>query len=84
VGHAGHDWPIAHDRPLHDSKKVGSFVEIGGRCPPLPLLPVGAQHRMFNYLHKYFDFLPKGKIDAQRTSSPVRPLLSAIIVPILF
>jgi hypothetical protein len=39
AGHEGHDWPMAHDPTVARFKNVGSFVEIGGRRPPLPLLP---------------------------------------------
>jgi hypothetical protein len=30
AGHAGLDWPIAHDRPLHDSKKWAPLWKLGG------------------------------------------------------
>jgi hypothetical protein len=30
AGHEGHDWPIAHDRPLHDSKKWAPLWKLGG------------------------------------------------------
>jgi hypothetical protein len=32
AGHVGHDWPIAHDRPLHDSKKKAPFWKLGGNA----------------------------------------------------
>ena len=30
AGHAGQDWPIAHDRPLHDTKKWAPLCKLGG------------------------------------------------------
>jgi hypothetical protein len=33
AGHAGHDWPIAHDRPLHDSKKWAPSCGNWGATP---------------------------------------------------
>jgi hypothetical protein len=56
---AGHcDRPIAHDQLLHDStKKVGYFVEIGGRHPPSPLPPELDSTAVYTYRNTYSGLL---------------------------